>query len=380
MHTNTPVIFFSHRTLEDWDFSNPDSVGIGGSETSHIELSWRLAARGHKVLSYAPTSYPGPVMHKGVEWRNCELCDFTREGIWFIYRCPEILDKFPENHPNQVLIFVAQDTFYPGATVERFDKLDHYMCLCSDHARATAIEWPTLKDKIFTSANGLKPEKVQEALAKNITRNPYRLMYASSPDRGLKNLSLVFTRAREYVPDLELHVYYGFDNMDKIINGKDPKRAYVVKRAKDDLMKSLDKPGITFHGRTAQPQLYEEWCKAGLWVHPTSFSETGAITSMEAMALGAIPVTNPIWALKDNVQYGVLIDGNPDSDLLVRSRYVGEIIRLTSDVGGTALQSVIRSEMMGYAISKFSWEVPTHQLSEMINKFSTEEEVAYVNG
>jgi glycosyltransferase involved in cell wall biosynthesis len=360
------VFFLSTPSIERWTYSNPDAKGIGGSETSHIELSWRLAKRGYDVTSFVPGQEQCDEVWRNVLWQNWTKADYSAHGVWFIYRDPKILDKFSLEHPGQTLIFVAQDVEYPDASVARYSKLDKFMCLCEDHATYTVGNWPILADKVVISSNGLKPELVDKALAMGIERNPKRLMYASSPDRGLKNLAAVFKRAKEYVPDLELHTYYGFDNMDTIRARSGRHAAYISAKAKDSILSQVEGvPGIYMHGRVNQETLYKEWCKSGLMVAPTSFTETGFITEMEAMALGAIPITNPIWAAKDHTKYGVLIEGNPDHDLLIRGRYIGEILRLTSDAG-IELQEQIRKEMMPWAKATFSWENYVNQLEEWI--------------
>ena len=40
---------YSPVCFEKWDWRSSVKTGIGGSETSHVEMAWRLAARGHKV-------------------------------------------------------------------------------------------------------------------------------------------------------------------------------------------------------------------------------------------------------------------------------------------------------------------------------------------
>lgn len=36
-------LFYSSVNFEKWDFRNSIRKGIGGSETSHVEMAWRLA-------------------------------------------------------------------------------------------------------------------------------------------------------------------------------------------------------------------------------------------------------------------------------------------------------------------------------------------------
>src|SRR3990167_1047237 len=46
--------FYSPVAFEKWDFRNSIETGIGGSETSHVEMAWRLARRGHKAVTHPP--------------------------------------------------------------------------------------------------------------------------------------------------------------------------------------------------------------------------------------------------------------------------------------------------------------------------------------
>ena len=339
-------IFLSTPSFEPWDWTNPDEVGIGGSETSHIEMSNRLSDRGNDVYSYGPTPFKPPTVNPhGVIWSQCKHANPAHEGIWVIYRDPTVIDGVPEG---QTAWLICQDVDYPTLTEERAKKLTRLVGLCETHCRFLKLRYPFAADKVCQSSNGIKSELIAEALKNPPARNPKRLMYASSPDRGLLYLATVFQRAKELMPDLELHVYYGFDNIEKIID-KIPN----VRKKTNEIRRMLDQPGIEYHGRMGQPELIQEWLKAGIWCHPSSFTETSCITCMDAQALGAIPITTPTWAIGDNVRHGVFIEGDPYVDNLTRARYTLELVKLASD---PIRQGAIREEMMPWAQEKYGWE------------------------
>lgn len=345
--------FVSSPTFETWDWTNPDAQGIGGSETSHIEMSNRLARRGHQVHSYAPTSFEGPANNPhGVTWESCAKAKW-REGVWVLYRNPEVIDDLPPGVPAWL---VCQDVDYRGLTEERAARLTRIVGLCETHRKYLCARYPFAASKIYASSNGIKVDQIRQALADLPPRNPKRLMYASSPDRGLLYLAMIFERAREIVPDLELHVYYGFNNLDKIIQANPQYREGTEK-----LRKLLDQPGIEYHGRMGQPELFREWQKAGIWCHPSSFTETSCITCMDAQALGAIPITTPIWAVCENVEHGVFIEGDPYNCNLTRARYTLELIRMACDPNR---QEAIRERMMPWALKRFDWEKYVDQWEE----------------
>jgi glycosyltransferase involved in cell wall biosynthesis len=350
-------VFVSAPTFEHWDWENPDNPGIGGSETSHVEMSRRIALAGHGVASYAPVSKLSIDPVSGVEWKWSEDFAESRADVHVVYRAPELADKLPEL-ANAWLI--CQDVDYPtqlssgGLTVERGLKFSRIIALCEEHARYLRLLHPELASRVCVSSNGIKAELISELLADPTlpARNPRRLMYASSPDRGLMNLLEIFRRAKENVPDLELHVCYGFDNMDKVIASPGNPNAPRAKWMKETLLKKMDQPGVFHHGRMGQRALLREWLQSGIWCHPSDFPETSCITSMDAQACGAIPITGPLWAVKENVKHGVFIEGDP-SNRLVRAHYTLELISMAKDLSG---QAHIRETMMAYAQIRFDWD------------------------
>lgn len=369
------VNILSTSWIEPWDYTNPDGQGIGGSETCAIELAWRLARRGHEVVSYAPVPWDGERVWRDTTWTHYKNTDFSRGGVWLLFRNPEMLDHFPEDHPGQYLIQVNQDTWYPDASIERYAKLDRCICLCRDHAKDYGAKWPSLKGKIRIARNGIRDGLVMATLSNPPQRDPYKIVYCSSPDRGMKNAIAIVDRVHEVLPQVRLHVYYGWDNIDKMKEQYPEAQStnvwQQIKLSTLAMMKGKD--WIVDHGRIPQPELYREISSAASLLYPTSFSETGCITVMEAAALGAIPITNPIWALRDYVLDGVYVEGNPDRDYLVRQRYVGEVLRLMSDAG-IVLQDRIRQEMMPKALEMFSWEAVCDIYESIISELAVDKE------
>lgn len=350
--------FLSMPTFEPWDWTNPDQQGIGGSETSHIQMAQRLKARGCDVRSYAPTPYLGPMADPaGVEWRwwdkafdaQDEGQALDRLGVWVVYRDPAAIDHVPPGCP---VWHICQDVDYDTWTPERIARCTRIVALCEEQKRFLEYRHPEMIGRVYVSSNGIREGVIFETLAMRLPRNPKRLIYPSSPDRGLLNLVPIFERAREIDPELELHVYYGFDNIEKIEALEKTVGSDLVKRQTDRIRAAVAKPGIVMHGRMGQTELAKEWAQSGIWCHPSNFQETSCITCMDAQALGAIPITNKIWAAGENVKHGVFIDGNASNNL-VQALYVLELVRLASD---PQRQAAIRETMMPDALMRFGWE------------------------
>lgn len=332
---------------ERWDYRNPHEFGIGCSETSHVELAWRLARRGHEVVSYSPIRSDTAGEWRGVSWRNVDDVDWEQDGTWLLYRHPPSLDRLERRAGRQVW-FVAQDVDYRSMTEERAGRIDRYVCLCDAHARHTLRVHPYLEGKVYLSSNGIRSEEIRR-LPRDVPRNPRRLMWASSPDRGLIHLLRTFRKAREFVRDLELHVFYGWDNIDKGIAAGDKAWAKI----KAETVAEMNQPGVTWHGRVGQRDLWLEWLKTGIFAYQTNMWETSCATVMEAQALGAVPITNPIWGLARNTRHGVLVDGDAYGDRLAQARYLAEIVKLALD---PELQKRIRADMVPDAMFFFNWE------------------------
>ena len=73
----------------------------------------------------------------------------------------------------------------------------------------------------------------------------------------------------EYDKELELHIFYGFNNIEKMI------RSYpYLAKMKENIEEQTDQNGVFWHGRIGQKQLYREFLKSGIWCYPTEFFET----------------------------------------------------------------------------------------------------------
>jgi glycosyltransferase involved in cell wall biosynthesis len=350
-----PLYFVSPNTFEPWDYRNPDTQGIGGSETAQIEMAWRLARRGYDVTCYAPIPADCEPSWRGTTWKHWKEADTFKPGTWILSRCPAFADAFPlpstdPKKPNwQRLWLICQDMDYPsketGYTPERVAKFEKIIALCSAQAHGLRYKYPWMAPKIFVSTNGVKLDLIREVEAEKLPRNPHRLFYGSSPDRGLLPLLSIFRRAREAVPDLELEIAYGFDNIDKLPSG-------AMKSFKEKCLKEANQPGVKWLGRLPQREVARRLFSAGMWCYPfTARVETSAIACMEAQACGAVPICSPVDAVGENVMHGSQIEGDPD-DGMVRARFVQEIVRWSDP----ARQAEVRPILMEDARRRFNWE------------------------
>jgi len=188
-----------------------------------------------------------------------------------------------------------------------------------------------------------------------VKRNPYRIYWGSSYDRGITILLEMWSDIRKEVPDALLDICYGWDLYIKI-NANNPERI----AWKDKVDKLMQQPGITHLGRISHGAVKTLIESCGIWAYPTWFGEISCITAMKCQAWGAIPVVISYAALQETVQYGVRIEGDiyePE----IKEKFKNELIALLKD---EALQEEIREPMMKWAREQFPWSKVAKQWSD----------------
>lgn len=306
---NQSIAFISTPTLETWDWRNPKK-GIGGSETSHVEMAQRLFKRGFPVVSYAPIPDDLDTWgHKdptGLEWWHTRDFRSVSHGIVVNYRDPKVFDA--DKPEGAKWWFVAQDVGY-DFTPEQLAKVDRYICLCPVHAAFTAQKYPELnrEGRIFVSSNGISSNEIRSVI-QDVKRNPKRIMYASSPDRGLMFILENWFRIRERVLDAELHVFYGFHNMKVIVQHNGPsdwRYEYQLR-----LTELLKQPGVVWHDRVGQTELWKQWAESNIWFYPTDFPETSPVHGDTLVETLSGPVAIKDLVGKERLVYSCDAKGN----------------------------------------------------------------------
>ena len=354
-----------------WTFFSPDSIkpwcwidgetGIGGNETGVIQMSERLAALGYECAIYCDTPWKNEVReNNGVLWQHFTEADFTLPGIWVLCRAPEAAAKLTRD--DQTVWLVVQDFEYAWPA-SYFNHIDRILFTCQTHRDLIVKTFPHLESRSVVTSNGVKVELIEKLEAEGgFVRNLHKIMYASSPDRGLRVLLKILSRAREFVPTLELHAFYGFDNIDAI--AARPGGWPAMEREKLALTTLAAKtPGCHLRGRITQTELYREWLTSGLTVYCTTFQEMSWISGREAQCMGAIPIATPIWGQYDHMKHGVFVVGDP-ADEMTQARFVGEIVRLTTN---PELAESMRAEMMADSRTWCDWNMFVRQWEELAN-------------
>lgn len=153
----------------------------------------------------------------------------------------------------------------------------------------------------------------------------HKLIYSSSPDRGLDILLTMWPEIKAKFPDATLDVAYGWKVFD-MVAANNPERM----KWKEDVVEAMKQPGITDHGRVGKDELKKLREKCGIWAYPTYFTEINCINALEMQRDGVVPVTMNFAALKETVGAGIKIDGDI-YDKETQQAYLEALLKLMGD-------------------------------------------------
>lgn len=325
------IAYFCSEAFEEW---GPDSLktGCGGSEEAVIHLTKRWAAMGYDVTVF--NNCPKEVTVDGVKWRRFET--FNPRDMFDIlisWRNNAFLE--PKSARKKIIDIhdVPDPRFYPQDSVK-----DVTIMAKSQYHRSLL---PGLKDENFVVVpNGIDMSQFTEKIEK-VENN---LVWTSSYDRGLEYLLEMWTAIRKQVPDATLDVAYGFNMFDK-----SPRAKTLEGQAwKANMLKLLDQPGITHHGRLSSQDVAKLYQKADIWAYPTDFPEIDCITATKAQTAKCIPITTDYAVMTERNQ-GVIVEG----DITVPENRLKFAIALITLMKDKKHKEEIRSKLN---TDKFQWD------------------------
>lgn len=338
--SNKSIVIYCGQAWEDW--APPSTInGIGGSEEAVIYLSQELTKLGYEVTVYNSCGdYAG--IYSGVEYKNCFEFNPNDEFNHFVAWRGNVLKNKLNAKTTSVWL---HDVPQPGQfTKKDLDNIDKIIVLSKFHKTLLPDFIP--EDKILVSSNGINLKDFNNIFEK---RNPRRIIYTSSYDRGLINLLDMWADIRSEVPSAELHIFYGWETWMKMEKQgvRDPKIRIAM-------TKLMNQPGIYENGRVGHKQLAKEFAKSGVYAYPSFFEEISCISAMKAQASGCVPVTTDYAALAETVKTGIKIKGKAGDN---NEEFKKSLIEILKD---EKRQEEYREELLNNK-SIFSWELVAKQ-------------------
>jgi glycosyltransferase involved in cell wall biosynthesis len=338
------VVIWTGYAIGEWHPSDIYTRGLGGSETAAWRLSEELAAQGWRVTLYGQFDEEG--VFGDVILRDFRSYDPTVHLTAFVsFRNARVFDAYRPNADCTCLwLEDLAGAHSEGLTEQNAANIDHICTVSHWHKQHMQDAYPWLDpQKVVANRNG-----IDLSFFEGEPEREKRVVYSSSPDRGLDILLEIWPRVREAVPDAELVSTYS--RWYDIVAEHNP----VMAKSREKLIGMLDQPGVKrLPGGLGQKALAHLMLSSLVWVHPSWYSihdmqmhETSCISCMEAQAAGCVVVASNWGALSENVLCGTLVDGDPREEGQWRDVFVQSIIRGLTDETTQQMAQHVGPDMM----------------------------------
>lgn len=319
IYSNLPI------RMESWA---PPSVktGIGGSEEAVIYLGQELVKLGYQVTVFNSCGdmegEHNGVLYQAVEKFNphdhFNVLIFHRNWLQPMMMKAQANKTAVWLHDNPHILPQVDETKH-SEFLASFDKL----FVLSHFHQFLLPDWIP-KDKILLTKNGIN---LPDFNVSKPPRNPKRLIYISDYLRGIEHLLNQWSDVLKEVPDAELHLFYGWQTYDALVQSPLIERFPQLKGRKEQILPLLQQENVYEHGRVGHTQLISELYKSGIYVYPCHFPEVFCIAGLKAQACGCVPVVTNYAALAETIQSGIKIDGC-GGELDVNKAFVAAVIDL----------------------------------------------------
>jgi glycosyltransferase involved in cell wall biosynthesis len=182
---------------------------------------------------------------------------------------------------------------------------------------------------------------------------PGRILYHTSPDRGLHLLLDIFPEIRKAVPNATLHVV---GPVAEMLAGKDPsgRAGEWMRMLRAAHAKASDAGGLTLLGRLSRSRLDHELAEASVFAFPCAPlapCETFSVSVMECCRIGLPVVLSPADALGSIYRSGVRLTSAPAHEHMGEFRDAVVHV-LTDEAERRALSAQGRSLASGYTFER----------------------------
>lgn len=265
----------------DWDENTLKTVGHGGSETAAIEVAkWIKKKSPKRRVKLFHQRAQRSVMDSGVEYLPIQDLEGYLKNV-------EPYAHIAWRHSSKLtnaksLVWCHDLVLNGGGNSKNYDKV---MALSGFHKNYLVEASGVPEEKIVLGFNGIDPENFKVKYEKD----PLKVVFSSSPDRGLVQTIDIVKKAREVSGlDIKLHSFYGFDNMRKMGHADWADRIEAKIKENDF---------VIMHGQVGKETLMQHFKEAAVWLYPADFIETYCITAIESLCAGTWPIVRAMGAL-----------------------------------------------------------------------------------
>ena len=184
-----------------------------------------------------------------------------------------------------------------------------------------------------------------------------KLIYFSTPHRGLNVLESAVRMLSEHRDDFEVDVYssfkiYGWEQRDEEF-----KELF-------DRLNDLD--CVNYYGTVSNKEIRKALTKAHILAYPSIYEESSCCVAMEAMAAGCLAVVPNYGALTETcADFAWMYNWESDQTLHAR-KYASILNQAIDSYWGQGLQSVLGLQTTYYN-HFYSWDMRIHEWTDVLN-------------
>jgi glycosyltransferase involved in cell wall biosynthesis/2-polyprenyl-3-methyl-5-hydroxy-6-metoxy-1,4-benzoquinol methylase len=324
------TIVFVNHTANPFDGDELKKRGLGGSETDIINLA-DIFANKYKLNTHVFCTCNNPGIYNNVHYYNLEnSLDTLKQlnaDLLILSRNTDIVNKIDFKKEFNVKKVCLWTHDMPGDPVYRsietshnyFDKI---FALTEFHKSELQKFYPFIdKNKYFVARNGVDMNRFNDR--NKINKVPGRLIYSSTPYRGLDILAEVFPKIKQRVPHAHLKVFSSLE-----VYGD----SYITDEFEFLYHQLSNTEGIDYSGSIKQDQLAIEHMKAELLAYPCTYPETCCVTALESQTAGTPIVTSDLAALPETApdDVAIRIPGNPQSKEY-KEQFINAVVELLTN-------------------------------------------------
>lgn len=317
--------------------------GLTGSESAFFNTAKGLASRGHHVdvfcdCTMASANTPTLAGANILPSEQPVGLDYDAHLTW---NEPDLLREIHGRGPR---ICVQQLNDFDYCRPDFHTVVDYYVSPSQPHVEHLLATNPQIRrEQMRVVPNSIHLEFYDGAPVK---RDPYRMAYISSPDRGLHWLLDFLPDIRRVFPQATLYIYYQFQRwIEPMCNfWYDPKlpqffalgfRARYIVECLNRLGWNGEN-GVHVVGNIANVDLATELRKTGVFAYPCDvvrWTESFSVATMDACAAGCVPIISDADALAHLYRdVAVVLPGPPGAS---RAAWVSAIIEAMMGSGRT---------------------------------------------
>lgn len=292
--------------------------GRGGAETAALRLAQHLSQLGYLVSVYgalAEGAYRDVILR-----HHCVFDPMERRETVICSRIPELFER--RVNARVRMLWLNDSDCRDRLTPAGASPIDHVLVASRFQAAHVGGLYPFLRGKLRRIGTGIE----QAHFEGEPLRRRRRVLYTSSPDRGLDKLLELWPEIRERVPNAEL-AWANCAVYERVAAQRPEIAAH-----RELITKLSEQAGVSGLGSLSEPELARVMRSSLVWAHPSwatpyggPFHESGCSGAVEAQAAGCLVVASNWGALPEAVKVGRLVDSEPLGERWRRA-FVEEIV------------------------------------------------------